>query len=235
MTVKSILLFSLLSTTAIAADDLQPNGHLVPEGDYCYTAKAGPKGKEQVMALVRQQVVRKGDKMEVLVHQHIVPRKMDMIDRFTLRAHDMTPNKLDHTMTGGQKVTLTYHMKGKEGHITGTRAGKKAGPVDVNFTGKIWEGNLWGTLYAALPLDQKTSYSIPMYQYDKNLFSMEISDVRTTTIDFQGADTPVYEVDVKASGRTVTYYIRQSDRLELGYAMPGFSQWLGGDCSKLKG
>lgn len=86
----------------------------------------------------------------VVVHQRAAGGKFDMRDTFVLDAADLQPLSMSNERHGVPHVTLTY----QDGHVRGTRVNQEgvAEPIDVSYQGPIWEGNLYGVMFSALPL-----------------------------------------------------------------------------------
>jgi hypothetical protein len=193
-----------------------PNGADLALGDFCYTITAGADGKEQPIGYVFQSLTADHldgiDVLTVVVHQHLLTKKFDMRDRLVLRKADLTPLRLDTDRDDSPHVHLDY----SPGRVTGWKmvAGAKE-PIDVALNGRVWDGNLWGVTFAALPLKAGANYRLPVYQYDsgKGEFFVTV-------------------VGLKPNER-VKYLLGQRPRMELGYAAGPTSQ-LGGDCTGLR-
>ena len=86
-----------------------------------------------------------------------------MRDRFLLRAHDLRPIQLDTDRDGSPHV----HLKYSDRHISGWKTvGATKKPIEVELSGPVWVGNLWGLTLASLPLTAGTDLTLPTYQYD---------------------------------------------------------------------
>lgn len=162
---------------------------------------------------------------DVVVHQVIGGGKFDLRDHFVLRRSDLTPIAMDSRKSGVEHVRVAY---GERKAVT-TRPG--AAPVETAFDGRIWDGNLWGLTFAALPLAQGAHFELPFYQYDKGLGRFTLDVVGSEQVD--GRDAWTVEVTTE-DGRKVRYQIGKADRAELGYYGGGFAQKLGGDCSAIQ-
>lgn len=214
-----------------------PNGADLALGDSCYTITAGTEGKEQPIGYVFQSLTSERmdglDVLTVVVHQHLLTKKFDMRDRLVLRKTDLTPLHLDTDRDGSPHVHLDY----VPGHVTGWKmVGGTKQPIDVALDGRVWDGNLWGVTFAALPLKAGADYRLPVYQYDsgKGEFFVTVIGEQKVTTPKGEVKAWVAEVGLKSDER-VKYLLGQTPRMELGYnAGPISQQHLGGDCSGLR-
>lgn len=220
-----------LSMLALAA--LQPNGAVLKEDRSCYTIYDKRSGTAKAVG-VTWQTVRQGSLngrkiWTVVVHQSVAGGKFDMRDTFVLDAADLQPLSFLNQRHGKIHVSLTY----QDGHVRGTRINKDgaAEPIDVSYQGPIWEGNLYGVMFSALPLAAGASYRIPYYQYDKGLGEFTVNVKGTEKID----GTEVWVVDAGANEQHRSEYLLGRDMpREVGYRAAGSSQELGGDCAALE-
>lgn len=241
----SITAFATLAATGYASDKgitgtdgaaNLPNGSSLALGDSCYTITTQKEGKEQPIGYVFQslksQKLDGADVLTIIVHQHLLNRKFDMRDSLVLRTADLTPLHLDTDRDGAAHVHLDY----AENRVTGWKIvnGSKQ-PIDVSFDGPVWDGNLWGVTFAALPLKAGKSYHLPTYQYDsgKGDFFVTVNGQRRVTTPNGTVDAWVLEAGLKPD-ELVEYLIGQMPRMELGYIAGPMSQHLGGDCSGLR-
>ncbi|MBC9031803.1 hypothetical protein IAG41_05305 [Sphingomonas sp. JC676] len=162
---------------------------------------------------------------DVVVHQRIGDGKFDLRDHFLLRRSDLRPIAMDSRKSGVEHVRVAYAA---DKAIT-TRPG--AEPVETAFAGPVWDGNLWGLTFAALPLAQGAHFELPFYQYDKGLGDFTLDVVGSEQVD--GRDAWTVEVTT-GDQRKIRYQIGKADRAELGYYGGGFAQKRGGDCSAIR-
>ncbi len=213
-----------------------PDGTTLALGDSCYTITAGADGKEQPIGYVFQSLtsdrVDGVDVLTVVVHQHLSTKKFDLRDRLVLRKADLTPLHLDTDRDGSPHVHLDYVSS----RVTGWKVvdGAKQ-PIDVALDGKVWDGNLWGVTFAALPLKSGVNYKLPVYQYDsgKGDFYIKVDGEQKITTPRGDVQAWVAEVGLKPDER-VKYLLGQMPRMELGYNAGPMSQRLGGDCAGLR-
>jgi len=236
-----LVFFSPQASCAQTASDasgtfVAPNGTDLALGDSCYTITAGTDGKEQPIGYVFQSLTSDrldgDDVLTVVVHQHLLTKKFDMRDRLVLRRADLTPLRLDTDRDGSPHVHLDY----VPGRVTGWKmVGGAKQPIDVVLEGKVWDGNLWGVTFAALPLKVGANYRLPVYQYDngKGEFFVTVVGEQKVATPKGEAKAWVAEVGLKPDER-VKYLLGQTPRMELGYAAGPMSQRLGGDCGSLR-
>jgi hypothetical protein len=213
-----------------------PNGADLALGNSCYTITTVTDGKEHPIGYVFQSLSSDHmdgvDVLTVIVHQHLLTKKFDMRDRFVLRKMDLTPLHLDTDRDGSPHVHVDY----APGRVTGWKIvnGTKQ-PIDVALDGRVWDGNLWGVTFAALPLKAGANYRLPVYQYDsgKGTFFVTVVGEQTVATPKGDVEAWVAEVGLKPNER-VKYLLGQTPRMELGYAAGPMSQHLGGDCSGLR-
>lgn len=210
-----MLFLALAAQAALPAID----GTRLRPGTVCYAIARG----ETVMGATRQAVkaviANGAPAWDVVIHQR-VGDKFDLRDHFVLRRTDLAPIAFDSRKSGFEHVRVAYGP----GKLVTTRPG--AAPVETALTGPVWEGNLWGLTFAALPLKQGAHFDLPFYQYDKGLGSFSLDVVGSEKVGDRDAWV------VEAGGdRKVRYLIGKADHAELGYAGGGFAQRLGGDCS----
>jgi hypothetical protein len=161
---------------------------------------------------------------DVIVHQRIGDGKFDLRDHFVLRRSDLAPIAMDSRKSGVEHVRVAY----APGKAVTTRVGGT--PVETALTGPVWDGNLWGLTFAALPLAQGAHFELPFYQYDKGLGHFTLDVIGSEQVN--GRDAWTVEVTTDDQ-RKVRYQIGKADRAELGYYGGGFAQRLGGDCSSI--
>jgi hypothetical protein len=138
-----------------------------------------------------------------------------MRDSFLLRRSDLRPIRLDTDRNGAPHVHLNYAAH----RILGWRMvnGVKES-IDIALDGPIWDGNLWGITFAALPLKISGDYRIPTYQYNsgKGAFLITVKEARKIDTPTGAVDAWVLEAGVKADER-VEYLVGKNPPRDLGY------------------
>lgn len=225
---SALVLLAALSASAV------PSGKLLAEQDACFTLTMSRDGHSQDMGRVRQTVVRGQqdgrDLVFVLVHQR--GEKFDMRDTFVLDGKSLRPIHFENSRNGKAHVVLDYSSD----RVTGEKFDQDGAstPIDVALTTPVWEGNLFGVLFSALPLAPGGQFRLPNYQYDKGLgeFTVRVTGSQSVVTPGGPVDAWVLDAGVDAKLR-VDYLIAKDSPRELGYRGAGFSQALGGDCSAI--
>lgn len=219
---------------ALAAATPLPEGERVAEQDACFTISMVRDGKSSDMGQVRQTVRRVHadgkDQLHVLIHQQA--GSFDMRDSFVLDGKTMRPIHFENQRRGETHVVLDYRDDAIEGSKVEKDGSKSV--VRVPLTQPVGEGNLFGVIFAGLPLQPKGVYRVPFYQYDKGLgeFSVRVKGSESVATPEGPVDAWVLEVGTDDL-RRVEYLIARDNARELGYRSEGFAQKLGGDCSKI--
>lgn len=219
---------------AMAAATPLPQGERVADQDACFTISMIQDGKSTDMGQVRQTVRRVRadgkDELHVLIHQQA--GSFDMRDSFVLDGKTLRPIHFENQRRGQTHVVLDYRDNAIEGSRIGKDGSKSA--VQVPLTQPVWEGNLFGVMFAGLPLEARGVYRVPFYQYDKGLgeFSVRVKGSESVATPEGPVDAWVLEVGTDDL-RRVEYLISRDNARELGYRSDGFAQKLGGDCSKI--
>ena len=228
----------LLAVLALqtAAPTVLPDGGRLSEERKCFTLAMSRDGASRPVGVTWQTVER--DTVEgrpvlrVVVHQSVNGGAFDMRDEFVLEAASLRPISLVNTRQGQVHVRLAYGPD----RITGERIENGVPtPIDVPLTGPVWEGNLYGQTFAALPLADGAEFSLPYWQYDKGFgtFSVRVTGRETVRTPDGRIEAWVVEAGPDEQ-RNLTYLISTSGNRELGYRAAQGSQALGGDCSSLE-
>ena len=222
----------LLPTVLLALATVAIDGTRIKDESSCYTLYDNRSGTPMALGVtwqtIRRTMLNGRPVLSVLIHQSVGGGKFDMRDRFLLDASDLRPITFTNDRNGKRHVTLRY----ADGHVRGSR-GKPDGTleaIDVKLPGPTWEGNLYGILFAALPLADGGNFRVPYYQYDKGLgeFSVQVLG------QARGGTNVAWKVDAGANEqRRSTYLLGRDPPRELAYSSGGVSQELGGDCSAL--
>ena len=220
-----MILASLLAIAAL------PDGGRLTAGTTCYAIMRDASVIGATWQSVRPIEVAGEAAWDVVVHQR-AGDAFDLRDHFVLARKDLRPLAFDSRKLGKEHVTLRY----ANGRIAGSRVEKGvAVPVDLAAPNPVWEGNLWGLTFGALPLADGGEYSLPFYQYDKGFGTFTLKVTGSETVETSEGRVDAWTVDVgTGSDRRVTYLIGKVDGAELGTRAPGFATRLGGDCTGLE-
>ncbi|WP_294250757.1 hypothetical protein [uncultured Sphingomonas sp.] len=219
-------MLALMLIAATTMPDVSvPDGSRLREGSACYALTREGKPIGQTWQRVRAAIEGSTPVWDIIVHQRVGDGRFDMRDHFVLRRTDLTPIRMDSRRNGVEHVAVRYDGA----DIEVARPGQEV--TRFRASGKVWDGNLWGLTFAALPLRQGGSYTVPFFQYDKGLgrFALEV----TGSEQVDGRSAWRVDVETGGGGQTVRYLIGKNPPEELGTESPMFGQRLGGDCSAL--
>ncbi len=235
----------LMMLAAAAAAVTAPQGDRVKPIDHCFaiyrpgspagTQAAGAPSEQTVIGATRQVIraIRVGGRpaWDIVVHQRVPMANFAMRDHFVLNRDDLTPITFDNSRSGVEHVALRY----TPGRIVGTKTDKAVvTPIDVAVADPIWEGNLWGVTFGALPLAMGKSFSLPFYQYDGGIGRFTLTVTGSQSVATPTGPVDAWTVAVLKDGKpSTTTLIAKRDARELGsFAARGGTK-LGGDCTGL--
>lgn len=224
---------SLLLALAAAA---VPDGARLAPDRACYTMTVTRDGKTAEFGRTWQVIEKTTDAgapaWRIVVHQVGGGGRFDMKDEFVLDAATLRPRHFRNERDGRLHVRLDY----RDDRITGERLGAdgKSETVAVPLAAPVWEGNLFGVLFAALPLAEGGQYRVPYYQYDKGLGEFTVRVTGTETVTTPDGPVQAWVLDAGADDKQRSEYLVARDApRELGYRAGGFAQQLGGNCADL--
>lgn len=223
-----MLAATLLSALLLNSLSTKPDGTLIQNETTCYTTTAQKGDKIKVIGYTLQSIERgkKEDRdiFNIVIHQRMFGGKFDMRDSFVLDAKDLHAIEFSNERQGKQHVHLSYSAN----RITGTRL-KSDGlteAIDVPIQGLIWDANLWGITFAAMPLTIGAQLRLPTFHYDKGLGEFNIQ--------VKGLEANIWQLDIGEEGKPKAHYqIGQSPRRELGVKAGPYTSFIGGDCAEL--
>jgi len=231
----------ILGMMAAAAVTIAPQGapqgsRLVP-GDQCFaiTRHDAASGGDVVIGATHQVIrrVRIGGRaaFDIVVNQSVPVAKFAMRDHFVLARADLTPIAFDSRRNGVDHVSLSY----APGRVTGRRVEKGATvPIDVAVPTPVWEGNLWGVTFGALPLGAGRSFVLPFYQYDSGIGHFDLTVTGSERVSTPTGAVDAWTVAIVKDGKpSGTALIAKLDGRELGLRSPRGGTRLGGDCKGL--
>lgn len=214
-----------------------PDGARLAESRTCYTLNMTRDGVSRPVGVTWQTVERTErdgrPALEIVVHQSINGGAFDMRDTFVVDAATLRPLSLVNRRNGEDHVTLAYG----DDRITGRRVGPDGAvqPIDVPLDEPVWDGNLWGLTFAALPLAEGASFSLPYWQYDKGFGRFSVRVTGSETVEADGGPVEAWVVEAApGEGPPMRYLIGKTDHREISYGAAQGSQTPGGDCSALE-
>ncbi|CAN7333908.1 DUF3108 domain-containing protein [Brevundimonas sp. LjRoot202] len=238
------MLSLLIALAAGPAQDpaVVPDGTRLAESRTCYTFNISRDGVSRPAGVTWQTVertVRDGRPvLEIVAHQSMNGGAFDMRDEFVLDAATLRPLSLINRRKGEVHVRVSY----ADDRITGERIEDGAvQAIDVPLDGPVWEGNLFGPTFAALPLAEGARFTLPWWQYDKGFGEFSVRVTGSRTVETEAGPVEAWALAVTPGLETapgeeqpVTYLISKTAPRELSYTVAGFSQTPGGDCSALE-
>jgi hypothetical protein len=231
------MILALLTALLIQDPVAAPDAARLPVGGECHTLIMGQGEQARPVGVTWQsveRVVHAGQPaLKIVVHQYLGGGRFDMRDEFVVDAATLRPLTLENRRSGQVHVAVRY----EPGRIVGEKIEDGvAVPIDVPLAGPVWEGNLYGLTFAALPLAEGASFTLPYWQYDKGFGDFTVSVTGSETVDTPGGPVEAWVLDAGPDRDTrLTYLIAKSDHRELGYRAPQGRQVPGGDCSAVPG
>lgn len=216
-----------------------PDGNRLVESTQCFTMyRRTPQG-EVVFGHTLQTIEfaehEGAPALRIVVHQYGANGAFDMRDEFLLAREDLRPIAFQSHFQGATGRSRDVELLYATDRITGSKtANGKNQRIDVPVSEPVWEGNLWGLTFAAMPLEAGAHFSLPFYQYDKGLGRFEIDVVETKSVATGQGNVEAWVVDAAIEGGPHSrYFIGKDPAAELGYEAKGFRQSAGGDCSAI--
>ena len=176
--------------------------------------------------------------------QSQLDRPVQILDDTTVPAGNLKDHYLGYGVCSGSRPRSgdraaggrwhEVHIEYAEGRITGTKAtADGVTPIDVAIDGPIWDGNLWGLTFGALPLHEGGQYRLPFWQYDKGFGTFLVNVTGSEMVDTPDGPTEAWVADAGTNpDRLSRYQIGKSNGAELGYRSGGGGeQRFGGDCT----
>ncbi|KQM65822.1 hypothetical protein ASE75_06225 [Sphingomonas sp. Leaf17] len=224
------LLLAVLAMSPVVA---VPEGRRLKPVDQCFAiTRLTPQGETTIGAtrqIVRLAKYNGKPVWDVVIHQRIAAMKFDMGDHAILARGDLRPMLFDNTRDGARHVSFAY----RGDRVRGTRRDKGVDvPIDLKV-GRVWDGNIWGLTFAALPLSVGKRFTLPTYQYDNGIGRFDISVTGSEAVTTPSGPVAAWTVDVTTSRGMVVTYLIGKDGVELGTRSAQFGSRLGGDCTGL--
>lgn len=217
--------------------DALPDGARLEEGQMCYTLAIDRDGSTRPIGrsfqVVRRDSFEDRPVLWVLVHQQLQNGAFDVRDEFVLEPADLRPIRYVGRRNGTVRVDLSY---GDDG-VAGYRIDDQGRRTDIvtPLRGRVWEGNLWGLVFAAMPLREDRPLSLPFWHHEKGFGRFSVRVVGTETVSAPDGPTPAWIVEATdGSGPTITYRIGRDRGVEISNTAGAFTQTPGGDCSGIQ-
>lgn len=216
---------------------VMPDGRRLRPYTACY-AIVGSSAEGSPVIGSTLQSVRK-DRLEgrsiwrIVVHQRLANGRFDLRDAFALDARTLRPISLTTTRDGKPHAELSYEPD----RVTGYKLDRQVHrvPVDQALVSPVWDGNLFGPTFAAMPLALGKSFTIPFYQYDRGLGAFTVAVMGSETVMTPTGRVEAWVLDAGASeGQRLRYFTDKRGGKEIGYSSPQGGQRLGGTCAGLE-
>lgn len=227
-------------TLALLAQDLSvsPDGTRLQVGETCYLMTVTRNGEVAPFGRTYQRVDRETvggrEVLSVIVHQEVQNGAVSLRDSFVLDSSTMLPISFTSQRNGQRHVSLEY---GKD-EVTGARYGAddSVETINVPLAAPVWDGNLYGLIFAALPLAEGSRFTLPFWQYEKAFGEFTVSVTGSRMVETPDGPVDAWVLEAGADPtRLLTYLIAKADHRELGYSSGPMSQAIGGDCTGLEG
>ncbi|MBH5321318.1 hypothetical protein [Aurantiacibacter sediminis] len=161
-------------------------------------------------------------------------RSFEMRDEFFVDRGSLLPISLvsergeDRNAESWQRISVTY----QDGRISGTRETKGGVlPIDVLTSVPVWDGNLWGPLFASLPLASGAEFTVPIWQYDNGFGEFEIEVSGSGPYSTHEGTEPAWFVEAGTSpNRRSRYVFSQANFLELASGAGPLRQEISQSC-----
>lgn len=230
---KLAIMLATLATTNAATPSV--DGTHLKAGSTCYTISNGGKPVGTTLQTITASRDHGKPVWDIVVHQKVGNGAFDMRDHFVVDRKTLLPLRMEsqrgkeRTERGWHRVAVEYGLRS----IRGTRE-TAAGtmPIDVPLTEKVWDGNLWGVTFAALPLREGGTYTLPLWQYDQGFGTFIARVVGSEMVETPAGKVMAWAVDAGTDpARLLRYRIAKGPRQELGYAAGEHAETIGGACS----
>ena len=230
----------LLLIHAVSADPASPfeiDGNRLREGRACYDILLNDEKIGTTVQTIEAVEHGLAPAWKITIHQAVPARSFEMRDEFLVDRDSLLPISLvsqqgeDRNAQGWQLVSVMY----EDDRIAGTRETRGGVlPIDVRTSAPVWDGNLWGPLFASLPLEAGADFTIPIWQYDNGFgeFRVEVSGSGPYST-YDGTE-PSWFVEAGTSPeRRSRYVFSQASFLELSSGAGPLRQELSQSCASL--
>lgn len=231
-----MLIAMILAASAqpmVTPDLPRVDGRRIRAGTTCYAIERGGAPIGVTFQSISPTRARGVPAWRIVVHQRIAGGRFELRDSFVVRRSDLRPISLD-SRRGTRSAAAWHEIQVNYGsrRITGTRAQPDGvTPIDVPLTAPVWEGNLWGVTFAALPLRQGARFRLPFWQYNKGFGTFIVNVTGSQMVDTPTGRTDAWVLEAGDNPeRLVRYLIAKRTGAELGYGAADMQQRIGGDC-----
>jgi hypothetical protein len=211
-----------------------PDGTRLVPGEQCFAIERGEERIGDTTQSVTAEELDGEPVWRIVIHQTLRNGRFSLRDEFVVARDTLRPLALtslrgnDPASPSWQRIELRYSSEG----VTGTRTtAKESAPIVATIDRPVWDGNLWGLTFAALPLAAGAEFSLPNWQYDKGAGAFTVLVVGEETVETPAGSVAAWTIDAGTDPeQLVRYRIAKSGGIELGYSGNGMAQRLATDC-----
>ena len=227
----------LLAAALMGATTPSPDGARLSAGEQCFTITRGGSPVGLTWQAIQPTRTNGMATWDIVIHQRMSDGRFDMRDHFVVDRKTLRPVSLesvrgvDPSAPGWRRVMLRYAVD----RVTGTKETKDgAVTIDTPLDHAVWDGNLWGVTFAAMPLRDGVSLSLPFWQYDKGFGAFSVKVVGRERADTPGGPVDAWTLDAGDDpAALVRYMVAIEPPVEIAYSAGPFGQRLGGECDAL--
>lgn len=225
----------IVALTVLALTQSQdPDGARLMQSDVCYAVVAQGRVIGATRQTIREAVVGDRRVWDIAIHQKVDAWGFEIRDRFLVDAADLRPLRMESVRSASsaaleQVVLIEYGA----GRMRGSQSlGETRTDIDLPLDRPVWDANLWGLTFSALPLSEGAELTVPTWHYDRGFGTFTVSVTDSRTVEGPDGPTEAWVLRARDGGQmTVEYLIDKRTRMELGYSAGPMVQRLGGDCS----
>lgn len=171
---------------------------------------------------------------DIIIHQKAGGGAFDLRDHFVVDRSSLLPIRMESRRAkerdepGWHRVSVSYDNE----RIRGFKETKRGViTIDLPLGQAVWDGNLWGIAFAALPLKAGQTYLLPYWQYDKGFGSFTVTVVGSEPIDTNEGLVSSWILDAGDRPEAMLrYHIAKNPRQELQYSSESGRQILSDTC-----
>ena len=228
------MIAAMVTAALLASETAVPDGTRLVPGEQCFAIEHGNERIGDTTQSIRADVVDGQPVWHIVIHQTLRNGRFSLRDEFVVARDTLRPLTLtsvrgtDSASPTWQRIELRYSPEG----VTGTRTtAKETTDIIAPRDSPVWDGNLWGPTFAALPLSAGAEFSLPNWQYDKGAGAFIVRVVGEEIVETPAGPVAAWALDAGTDpAKLVRYHIAKPGGVELGYAGGDMMQRLALDC-----